>query len=42
MGEMLNLISSDAHKFWHKVGAFLNFFYDMVKDGNTRRVSYLM
>ena len=34
MSEMLGLIASEAHKFWHKVGSFLSFFYEMVKDCN--------
>jgi len=39
---MLNLIDTEAHKFWHKIGEFLNFFHTMIKDGNIRRASYFV
>lgn len=40
--EMLELIGSEAHKFWHKIGSFLNFFHKMVNDGNPQRTAYFM
>ena len=40
--EMLDLIGTEAHKFWHKLGSFLNFFHQMVQDRNIQRLTYFV
>lgn len=40
--EMMTLIPREAAKYWHKLGAFFNFFYNMVQDGNLRRINFFI
>ena len=42
MRELLALIPLEVQKFWHKLGPFFNFFYNMVKDNDMRKISYFV
>ena len=41
MKELISLIPLEVQKFWHKLGPFFDFFHNMVKDVNIRRINYL-
>lgn len=42
MHELISLIPLEVQKFWHKLGPFFNFFYNMVSDYSLTRVRYML
>ena len=41
MKSLIELIPLEVQKYWHKLGPFFSFFYNMVKDFDLRRINYL-
>ena len=39
---LIDLIPREVQKFWHKLDAFFNFFYTLVKDLDLRRIYYFV
>ena len=39
---MMVLMPTEVQRYWHKLGAYFSFFYNMVKDGNRRRVRHFV
>lgn len=40
--ELLALIPTEVQKFWHKLGPFFTLFFNLVQDGNLRRLNYFV
>ena len=37
----LDMMPMEAQKAWHKLGAFFNFWWNLVREGNLNQISYM-